>query len=134
MSHYSVLLTVEAYTVNAISNSNQNGSPTRTKQKKNPKNQGSEDRTGRITGDMRRVLDFGGNASGRIGGIGDKLLDEEDESEAALSELTYDLETVLVDPDITGAIDGVVQSIQSGKRAPHHSLSLSITMQREYTA
>lgn len=73
---------------------------------------------------MRRILDFGGNASGGIGRIGDELLDEVDEGKATLSELAYDPETVLVDPNIAGAIDGVVQSIETGERAPHLSLSL----------
>ena len=73
----------------------------------------------KFTGDMRRILDFGGNASGGIGRIGDELLDEVDVGKAALSELAYNPETVLVDPNVAGAIDGVVQSIQTGERAPH---------------
>lgn len=95
-----------------------------TKHYQNPKK--TADQRKKITGDMRRVLNFGGNASGRIGRIGGELLDKEDEGETALPELAHDPETVLVDPNVAGAIDGVVQRIQSRERAPHLSHSLSL--------
>lgn len=90
-----------------------------TKHYQNPKK--TVDQTKKITGDMRRILDFGGNASGGIGRIGGELLHEVDKGETALTELAHDPETVLVDPNVAGAIDGVVERIQSRERAPHLS-------------
>ncbi|GER34128.1 exocyst subunit exo70 family protein A1, partial [Striga asiatica] len=72
------------------------------------KNSGSDDENDNITGDVSRVLDFGGDAIGRVRRVGEKLFHQVDVGESALAELPHDPETVLVDPDVSGAINGVV--------------------------
>lgn len=59
------------------------------------------------------------------GAIGDHLFNEEHEGETPLSELPHDPETILVDPNVPGPVDGVIEGVQPRERAPHLFLSLS---------
>jgi len=56
---------------------------------------------------MRGAFELLGEASSD-GGIIRSLLDEVDVGEATFSELANDAETVLVDPNIASAVNGVV--------------------------
>jgi len=58
---------------------------------------------------MRGVLELLGKATG--GRVVDKLLDEVDIGEATFSELAHDAETVLVDPRIASAVNGIVERV-----------------------
>ena len=59
-----------------------------------------------MTGEMRGSFELLGEVgSGRVVG---SLLDEVDVGEATFSELANDAETVLVDPNIASAVNGVV--------------------------
>lgn len=65
------------------------------------------------TREMRGVLDFLLQATTTTGSrVGEHLLDQENEGEAALPELPHDLEPVLIDPNVTSAVYGVVERIQ----------------------
>lgn len=62
---------------------------------------------------MRGVFELLGKATGS--GVVDKLLDEVDVGEATFSELAHDAETILVDPRIASAVNGIVQRVQTGE-------------------
>ena len=65
---------------------------------------------------MSWILDFRRQtATGRS--VGDDLLNQKHEREAAFAELPHDPETVLIDPHVASA--GVVKRVQSRKRTAH---------------
>lgn len=68
---------------------------------------------------MGGIFDFGGDATAGSRPVGADLFDEIDIGEAALAELPDDPESVLVDPHIPAAVDGVVERVQAGERTPH---------------
>lgn len=72
------------------------------------------------TREMRGILDFLLQATTTTGSrVGEHLLDQENEGEAALPELPHDLEPVLIDPNVTSAVYGVVERIQPREWAAH---------------
>lgn len=71
---------------------------------------------------MSSVLDFLGETAAAIrggGSVGEDLFDKEDIGEASFTELPDDPEAILIDPDISATINGVIESIQPRKRATH---------------
>lgn len=57
--------------------------------------------------------------------VGDDLFNEEDEGKPALAKLPQDPETIVVDPDVAAAVDGVVEGVEARHGASHLSSSFS---------
>ena len=58
---------------------------------------------------MRGVFELRGEATGSR--VSEDLLDEVDVGEATFAELPHDVESVLVDPNVSSSVNGIVQCV-----------------------